>query len=87
MQNILYIILEALIISNIYATYCCIRSPYADKQQKFYQIVFVWLIPLVGAITVWHFSKPEKQIQPNIGNKDHTSIEYPVFSSGSDHGD
>ena len=78
------VVSASLIIGNIYATYRCIRSPYADKKQKLYQIVFVWLIPVVGAVTVCHFSKSEKPIESNGGNSGHTSYDP---SSASSHGD
>lgn len=52
-------LLLILTIVNLYATYCCMWTPDVKQQKKNYQIAFVWLIPVVGALTVWYFSKPE----------------------------
>ena len=66
-------LLVVLIFVNLYVTYRCIRTPHFDKQKKIYQIAFVWLIPVMGAVTVWAFSKPEPLLEPHGGSGGHTS--------------
>ena len=79
----------ALIIVNLYATYCCMRTPDVKKQKKNYQIAFVWLVPMVGAIAVWAFSKPEPLLEAHGGHGSSISggsVAGTNYYSGSDSG-
>ena len=50
-------LLAALMIFNCCASYMAIRSSYFSGAQKIFQILFVWLVPVLGAVTVSYFSK------------------------------
>lgn len=50
MSYILLIILAALLVFNIYASRAILRSTLNDESQKRMQILFVWLLPILGAV-------------------------------------
>ena len=54
--TLIYALGAAVIAYNLFATYRCIRSDYADRSQKYLQMGIVWIIPIIGAMIVIHFS-------------------------------
>jgi hypothetical protein len=38
---------------NVFATRLVHRDEYSEKAQKIAQLLFVWLVPIIGAIAIW----------------------------------
>jgi hypothetical protein len=54
-------LLAALAVANGLATYIVLRDPYAERYQKAFQCLAVWLVPIFGAIFIFALHrKPEK---------------------------
>jgi uncharacterized membrane protein YgcG len=45
---------------NAKATLVLSRSPYYGAKQKLFQLVLVWLLPIVGAVLVWSLATDTK---------------------------
>ena len=48
----LVLLVLALVLLNAYATLILMRTHFEVKNRRKYQVVFVWLVPLVGALMV-----------------------------------
>lgn len=43
-------IIALLLVANLLATYMAIKSSFNDRAKKAFQTLFVWLVPILGAI-------------------------------------
>jgi hypothetical protein len=76
MEIILILGLVALIALNVYASYQCFRDNFSTRGQRLSQIVFVWVVPVVGAVLALRLSRvePERssgtyQAEKNVGDE------------------
>jgi hypothetical protein len=54
-------VIAALVVVNGVATWIVLREPYSEPQQKVFQCLAVWLVPVLGAILIFALHrKPEK---------------------------
>ena len=82
------VLLAAVVGLNFFATAKVTRSHIYSKTQKSWQIIFVWMIPLIGSIIVLSVlhsfqAEPRKSVQPAIGEE---WVLPGQGDSGSDHG-
>ncbi len=75
MDNLLLIFVSALlgvvIILNIIATIIVSRTYFLVKERRYYQIIFIWLVPFVGSILAIYLNRQEyfeKQKKDEVGN-------------------
>src|SRR5471030_1599546 len=63
MENILLIfIFLGLVCANIFATFIVIRNEFSENRKIFLQILFIWLVPVFGALIVFAlFRKPKSK--------------------------
>lgn len=92
MELTLIIIGTAVLIANIWATIVVARSPFAIKERKVFQIIFIWCIPIIGASMAIFFNTENKRTSKT--NKHRVSLKGDVAlsellesdnHSGSDH--
>ncbi len=65
------LIFSPFIILNIYACYVIFTTYYEVKERRLYQLVFVWLLPLLGAITVIFINREDRLVEKpkrKVGN-------------------
>ena len=65
------LIFSPLIILNIYASYVIFTTYYEVKERRLYQLLFVWLLPLLGAITVIFINREDRLVEKpkrKVGN-------------------
>jgi len=74
MEIILLIGLVALIALNVYASRQCFRDTFSTRRQRFLQIIFIWVLPFVGAVLALRLlnNVPEQSSgayreEPNMG--------------------
>lgn len=61
MENILLIfIFLSLVCANIFATFIVVRNEFSENRKIFLQIVFVWLVPVFGALIVFALLREAK---------------------------
>lgn len=46
---------------NVFATFLIRRDEYSEKAQRVAQLLFVWLVPLIGAIAIWGMYRSEEK--------------------------
>ena len=46
---------------NVFATRLIHRDEYSEKAQKIAQLLFVWLVPVIGAIVIWGMFRSEEK--------------------------
>lgn len=54
-----------LILINICASYICTTRRYSEVPQKIFQILLVWLVPIIGAVSLLVFHWNEKHPKSN----------------------
>ena len=55
------LVLAVLVLANGFASRVVLRDPYAERHQKLFQLLAVWILPVFGAILVFALHrKPEK---------------------------
>jgi membrane-anchored protein YejM (alkaline phosphatase superfamily) len=61
METVLAIAVVAVwLVVNAWATWVAFRDPYSEKHQKVFQLVAIWLVPVLGASFIFAFHrKPE----------------------------
>ena len=60
MNTLLVVPLALGVALNAYATAVLIRSSFYDARQKWYQLLVVWLLPLIGAVLVSSLARDTK---------------------------
>lgn len=45
---------------DVFATRLVLRDEYSQKAQKLAQLLFVWLVPVIGAIAIWGMFRSEE---------------------------
>jgi hypothetical protein len=55
-----FIFLVALVIGNLVVTVAVIRSISYDKAQKKLQCLFIWFVPIIGALLAWYLLREHK---------------------------
>ena len=93
-MNIVLLILVAIIlVLDVRATWVLVRSSYYDAKQKLFQLVLVWLIPVLGAILVWSLAadssgkRTTTDLSDRFGNDDgNIRLDNYSSNSGSDGG-
>ena len=89
MDKMYLILIFIIFYLNLVATYHIFKSEFYDKEQRKYQLVLAWLLPLLGSIIVIGFAisekeyikvvKQEKGLSPNIIRL----LTFTAFASGS----
>lgn len=46
---------------NVFATLLIRRDEFSEKSQRIAQLLFVWLVPLIGAIAIWGMFRSEER--------------------------
>jgi len=55
------LVLGALVVANGFATRVVLRDPDSERRQRLFQLLVVWLVPVLGAIFVFALHRtPEK---------------------------
>jgi len=91
MENIvLYIILVgscSLFLVNVVATVMVLRTYFIVKKRRYYQIAFIWFVPILGALLVIYLSyedyfnrKEKKQIGNETNIPDSEAVSYAASS-------
>ena len=53
--------LAVLALVNSFATWIAVRDRYAERRHKVFQVLAIWLVPVLGAIFIFAlYRKPEK---------------------------
>ncbi|MEJ7807563.1 MAG: hypothetical protein WKG03_16760 [Telluria sp.] len=86
---VLVLIFAVIALLNVAATIAAVRDEYAEPRQKVLQIMFVWIIPLCGALAVLSVHrKPEKPSgiyrRANDGLGDDCGTQRPFVKSFAD---
>lgn len=68
------VLLVAILIGNIVATVAVARSRVFERAQKHAQLYLIWLLPVIGAGTVLHFT---------LGSKERNESEFSDRAGGS----
>jgi len=53
---------SVLFVFNVIASYIIFTAYFEVKQRKYYQLIFVWLIPFVGVVFAIYFNRNEPRI-------------------------
>ncbi|WP_163836284.1 hypothetical protein [Spartinivicinus ruber] len=64
-------ILALIVISNVYATFVVAKTYFEIKQRRLYQILFIWLVPVIGAALAIYLNLEnyfEQKRSTQIGN-------------------
>jgi hypothetical protein len=46
---------------NVYASFHCYRDTFSERGQRWAQIVFIWVVPVVGAVLALRLSRNEPE--------------------------
>ncbi len=46
---------------NVFATSRILRDGYSEKAQRIAQLLFVWLVPVIGSIAIWGMYRSEEK--------------------------
>lgn len=58
----LFVVIALVLLSlNVFATFLIQRDEYSEKPQRLAQLLFVWLVPLIGAIAIWGLYRSEEK--------------------------
>ena len=60
-MTLLFAITLILLCLNVFATLLIYRDEYSEKAQRVAQLLFVWLVPIIGAIAVWGLYRSEEK--------------------------
>lgn len=52
-MDLIVAIALVLLCLNVFATFLIQRDEYSEKSQRIAQLLFVWLLPVIGAIAIW----------------------------------
>ncbi len=76
MEIIILLGLVALVALNVYASRQCFRDAFPSRGQRLSQIVFIWVVPFVGAVLALRLLRTEPKQgtgtyreEPNIGDE------------------
>lgn len=61
-----------------------LASPFYEREQKTVQFVILWFIPVIGAVLVWMFLRPDRPNKPAESGLDDDDVEESVFSDKSE---
>ncbi len=70
--KILLAIGAALIVLNLIASYLILTTYFEVRQARYYQLIFVWLIPFLGAFFAIYFNRTEPYLvkfKRKVGNE------------------
>jgi hypothetical protein len=65
------LIFSPFIILNIYASYVVLTTYFEVKERRFYQLILIWVLPLLGAITVILINREDRLVEKpkrKVGN-------------------
>ena len=81
MIYILSLVLIALLILNLVASYVVFKTHFIVKNRRIYQLIFIWLVPIIGAAFAiylnredYFYKKPKKQIGNETNMTDHSTF-------------
>lgn len=46
---------------NVFATSLILRDEYSEKAQRSAQLLFIWLVPVLGSIAIWGMYRNEEK--------------------------
>ncbi|MCX4026809.1 hypothetical protein H0A36_01400 [Endozoicomonas sp. SM1973] len=74
--------------ANVYATFVVAKTYFEIKQRRLYQILFIWLVPVIGAALAIYLNLEEyfeQKRSTQIGNSPNiTDAQAVTFAIGSD---
>jgi hypothetical protein len=74
---VLYAAIAAVVVADVWATIAVARQPYLSRWQRYAQIIFVWVLPVVGAMVVLEVYRRDKPHHIMPGGGDVTGELYP----------
>lgn len=69
-QIILLALVGFILLLDIIATVFVSRSESFDRKQKIIQIILLWIVPIVGAVTAIYFAKEPSKSKPDYQTTD-----------------
>jgi len=89
MRKEYYLILLVLVFLNIWVTTKLAKSPSFSIGQKIGISVFIWLVPVIGAIAVYLFIKSDDEPggpkKPSFGNSTNSSVHVELGGNHNPH--
>ncbi len=86
------VLVSIIVILNVVASYVLFNTQFDTKERRQFQLIFVWVIPVIGAMMVIYinkediiFEKRKKQIGNNTSISNKESISHGL--GANDHGD
>jgi len=58
---LIVVITLVLLCLNVFATRLIHRDEHSEKSQRNAQLLFVWLVPVIGAIAIWGMYRSEEK--------------------------
>ena len=87
---LLWLLLALFISVNTFASYLAAKTHFEIKQRRFYQLLFIWFVPVIGALMVIYFyweelfnQKPKPQVGNNPNISDSQAITMANHTDGS----
>ena len=74
MNSILMVLVGIGLVLNVWVTFLAIRSQLFENKQKWLQVLMIWLLPIVGALLVWHFARDTLPRKSTYGLNGHESM-------------
>lgn len=65
------LVFSPFILLNLYACYVILTTYFEVKERRYYQIIFVWLLPLIGPITAIYINREDRLVpkpKRQVGN-------------------
>lgn len=56
------------VLANVVVMRAVIRSDLFDRKQKILQVVFIWLVPVLGATLCWYMAREPKSRGKRLSN-------------------
>lgn len=83
---------SALIFLNVLVTYSVLKDKNIENKQKYFQLLIIWLIPVIGAIIEWYIYREtrkyvKKATHHKSGVEDSSARYIATDSPGSESGD
>ena len=73
---LLWLLLALFTSLNTFASYLVGKTHFELKQRRFYQLLFIWFVPVIGALMVIYFHWEElfnQKSKPQVGNNPNIS--------------
>ncbi len=68
LERVVASLLTGLAIADIGVTYAVFRSSVYTRSQKIYQALFIWLLPVAGAVIAWYVLREYPPVKANTSD-------------------